>query len=126
MSHRSIVPWTQTPFLPPWSRWPIANCAVSHCFWRRDTRHAEFVGQTGQVCGLVVEQRIHRQVIGERYGPATFHFPMPEIETRVEPSENGRGFTLRAMAAGKPRQKVKLKNILSPTALAVATEKLLR
>jgi len=90
-------------------------------------RLGEFVGQTVLVCGLVVEQRIHHQVTGEpmkflsladwtgiietelfaktykSYGLATVRYPVLEIEARVEPFENGRGFTLRAMAARKPR-----------------------
>ena len=113
-------------------------------------RVAEFVGQTVQVCGLVVEQRIHNQVTGEpmkflsladwtgivetelfaktyrMYGLATVRYPVLKIEARVEPFENGRGFTLRAMAVRKPRQRIQPENILSPTALSVATEKLLR
>jgi error-prone DNA polymerase len=90
-------------------------------------RLAEFVGQKVQVCGLVVEQRIHNQVTGEpmkflsladwtgivetelfaktykTYGLATVRYPVLEIEARVEPFENGRGFSLRALAARKPR-----------------------
>jgi DNA polymerase-3 subunit alpha len=90
-------------------------------------RLAEFVGEIVQVCGLVVEQRIHHQVTGEpmkflsladwtgiietelfartykSYGLATVRYPVLEIEARVEPFENGRGFTLRALAARKPR-----------------------
>ena len=90
-------------------------------------RLGEFVGQIVQVCGLVVEQRIHHQVTGEpmkflsladwtgiietelfaktyrSYGLATVRYPVLEIEARVEPFENGRGFTLRALAARKPR-----------------------
>jgi DNA polymerase III alpha subunit len=80
-----------------------------------------------QVCGLVVEQRIHNQVTGEpmkflsladwtgivetevfaktykTYGLATVRYPVLEIEARVDPFENGRGFTLRALRAAKPR-----------------------
>jgi hypothetical protein len=37
------------------------------------------------------------------YGLATVRYPVLEIEGRVEPFENGRGFTLRAMAARRPR-----------------------
>jgi DNA polymerase III alpha subunit len=79
------------------------------------------------VCGLVVEQRIHHQITGEpmkflsladwtgiietelfaktykSYGLATVRYPVLEIEARVEPFENGRGFTLRALAARRPR-----------------------
>jgi DNA polymerase III alpha subunit len=92
-------------------------------------RLAEFIGQTVQVCGLIVEQRIHNQATGEpmkfmsladwtgivetelfaqtykTYGLATVRYPVLEIEARVEPFENGRGYTLRALAARKPRLK---------------------
>jgi DNA polymerase III alpha subunit len=75
----------------------------------------------------VVEQRIHHQVTGEpmkflsladwtgiietelfaktyrSYGLATVRYPVLEIEASVEPFENGRGFTLRALAARRPR-----------------------
>jgi DNA polymerase III alpha subunit len=90
-------------------------------------RLGEFVGQTVRVCGLVVEQRIHHQITGEpmkflsladwtgiietelfaktykSYGLATVRYPVLEIEAHVEPFENGRGFTLRALAARRPR-----------------------
>jgi DNA-directed DNA polymerase III PolC len=90
-------------------------------------RLGEFVRQTVRVCGLVVEQRIHHQITGEpmkflsladwtgiietelfaetykSYGLATVRYPVLEIEARVEPFENGRGFTLRALAARRPR-----------------------
>ena len=80
-----------------------------------------------QVCELVVEQRIHNQVTGElmkflsladwtgivetelfaktykSYGLATVRYPVLEIEARVEPFENERGFSLRAVAARRPR-----------------------
>ena len=39
------------------------------------------------------------------YGLATVLYPLLEIEARVKPFENGRRFTLRAMAARKPRLK---------------------
>jgi error-prone DNA polymerase len=90
-------------------------------------RLGEFVGQTVRVCGLVVEQRIHHQITGEpmkflsladwtgiietelfaetykSHGLATVRYPVLEIEARVEPFENGRGLTLRALAARRPR-----------------------
>jgi len=90
-------------------------------------RLGEFVGQTVTTCGLVVEQRTHHQITGEpmkflsladwtgivetelfaqtykSYGLATIRYPVLEIEARVEPFENGRGFSLRALRAGKPR-----------------------
>jgi DNA polymerase III alpha subunit len=90
-------------------------------------RLGEFVGQTVSLCGLVVEQRVHHQITGEpmkfltladwtgmietelfaqtyrTYGLATVRYPALEIEARIEPFENGRGFSLRALAARKPR-----------------------
>jgi DNA polymerase III alpha subunit len=90
-------------------------------------RLGEFPGQTVLVCGLVVEQRVHHQITGEpmkfltladwtgmietelfartyqTYGLATVRYPVLEVEGRVEPFENGRGFGLRALAARKPR-----------------------
>ena len=90
-------------------------------------RLGEFVGQTVTTCGLVVEQRTHHQVTGEpmkflsladwtgivetelfaptyrSYGLATVRYPVLEIEARVESFENGRGFSLRTLRAGKPR-----------------------
>ena len=91
------------------------------------TRLGEFVGKIVTTCGLVVEQRTHHQITGEpmkfltladwtgmvetelfaktykSYGLATVRYPVLEIEARVEPFENNRGFTLRVMRAGKPR-----------------------
>ena len=73
------------------------------------------------------EQRIHQQVTGEpmkflsladwtgivetelfaqtyrSYGLATVRYPVLEVEAKVEPFENGRGFSLRVMRAGRPR-----------------------
>jgi DNA polymerase III alpha subunit len=90
-------------------------------------RLGEFVGQTVTTCGLVVEQRTHHQITGEpmkfltladwtgmvetdlfaqtykTYGLATVRYPVLEIEARVEPFENSRGFSLRVLRAGKPR-----------------------
>jgi len=37
------------------------------------------------------------------YGLATVRYPVLEVTATVEPSENGRGFTLRVHRAGKPR-----------------------
>ncbi|MCI0747264.1 MAG: DNA polymerase III subunit alpha [Verrucomicrobia subdivision 3 bacterium] len=90
-------------------------------------RLGEFVGETVTTCGLVVEQRTHHQIMGEpmkflsladwtgivetelfaptyrTYGLATVRYPVLEIEAHVEPFENGRGYSLRALRAGKPR-----------------------
>ena len=91
-------------------------------------RLGEFVGETVTTCGLVVEQRTHHQITGEpmkflsladwtgivetelfaqtykSYGLATVRYPVLEIEARVEHFDNGRGFTLRVLRAGKPRR----------------------
>jgi DNA-directed DNA polymerase III PolC len=90
-------------------------------------RLGDFVGEIITTCGLVVEQRTHHQITGEpmkflsladwtgivetelfaqtykSYGLATIRYPVLEIEAKVEPFENGRGFSLRALRAGKPR-----------------------
>jgi DNA-directed DNA polymerase III PolC len=92
-------------------------------------RLGEFVGQTVSLCGLIVEQRVHHQITGEpmkfltladwtgmietelfaqtykTYGLATVRYPVLEVEARIEPFENGRGFSLRALAARNPRQR---------------------
>jgi DNA polymerase III alpha subunit len=76
----------------------------------------------------VVEQRTHHQITGEpmkflsladhtgivetelfaqtykSYGLATVRYPVLEVEARVEPFENGKGFSLRVMRAGQPRK----------------------
>ncbi len=92
-------------------------------------RLGEHVGQTVVTCGLVVEQRTHHQITGEpmkfltladwtgmvetelfaqtykSYGLATVRYPALEVTATVEPFENGRGFSLRVLRAGKPRMK---------------------
>jgi len=94
-------------------------------------RLGEHIGETVVTCGLVVEQRVHHQITGEpmkfltladwtgmvetelfaqtyrSYGLATVRYPVLEVEARVEAFENGRGFTLRVLRAGKPRTKAK-------------------
>lgn len=91
-------------------------------------RIGEFAGQIVTVCGLVVEQRIHNQITGEpmkflsladwtgivetelfaktyrSHGLATVRYPVLEIAAKVEPFENGKGFSLRVLKAGEPRQ----------------------
>ena len=92
-------------------------------------RLGEFIGQIVTTCGLVVEQRTHHQITGEpmkfmtladwngmvetelfaqtykSYGLATVRYPVLEVEARGEPFENGSGFSLRVLRAGKPRSK---------------------
>ena len=90
-------------------------------------RLGQYIGEVITTCGLVVEQRVHHQVTGEpmkfltladwtgmvetelfaqtykSYGLATVRYPVLEVEARVEPFENGRGFSLRVLRAGPPR-----------------------
>lgn len=90
-------------------------------------RLGEHIGETVVTCGLVVEQRTHHQITGEpmkfltladgtgmmetelfaatykSYGLATVRYPVLEVEAKVEPFENGKGFSLRVLRAGKPR-----------------------
>jgi DNA-directed DNA polymerase III PolC len=90
-------------------------------------RLGDYVGQNVTTCGLIVEQRTHHQITGEpmkfltladwhgmvetelfartyrSHGLATVRYPVLEVEARVEPYENGRGFSLRVLRAGKPR-----------------------
>jgi error-prone DNA polymerase len=101
-----------------------------HIAWDTYCPVAKLAGHVGQevvTCGLVVEQRTHHQITGEpmkfltladwtgmvetelfaqtykSYGLATVRYPVLEITAKVEPFENGRGFSLRALRAGKPR-----------------------
>ena len=91
-------------------------------------RLGDHVGETVVACGLIVEQRTYHQITGEpmkfltladwtgmvetelfaqtykSYGLATVRYPVLEITATVEPFENGRGFSLRVLRAGKPRQ----------------------
>jgi DNA-directed DNA polymerase III PolC len=93
------------------------------------TRLGEFVGEEVTLCGLVVEDRVHHQVTGEpmkfltladwtgmvetelfaptyrAYGLTTVRYPVLEVTGRVEPFENGRGYTLRVLRAGRPRRR---------------------
>ncbi|MBL9134904.1 MAG: DNA polymerase IV [Verrucomicrobiales bacterium] len=87
----------------------------------------KYLGQEITVCGLVVEQRIHHQITGEpmkfltiadrteiastdlfadtyrSYGLATVRYPVLQVTAKVEPFENGKGWSLRALRAGRPR-----------------------
>jgi error-prone DNA polymerase len=101
-----------------------------HIAWHTYCPVARLGGHVGEevvTCGLVVEQRTHHQITGEpmkfltladwtgmvetelfaqtyrSYGLATVRYPVLEITAKVEPFENGCGFSLRVMRAGKPR-----------------------
>jgi DNA polymerase III alpha subunit len=101
-----------------------------HIAWDTYCPVAKLGGHVGEevvTCGLVVEQRTHHQITGEpmkfltladwtgmvetelfaqtykTYGLATVRYPVLEITAKVEPFENGHGFSLRVLRAGKPR-----------------------
>ncbi len=91
------------------------------------SRLGEHVGEEVVTCGLVVEQRTHHQITGEpmkfltladwtgmietelfaqtykNYGLATVRYPVLEITAKVEAFDNGKGFSLRVLRAGRPR-----------------------
>jgi hypothetical protein len=54
------------------------------------------------------------------YGLATIRYPVLEVTATVEPFANGRGFSLRVLRAGRPRQKPAATH--RDTALSVARE----
>ncbi|MEY2428335.1 MAG: polymerase subunit alpha, partial [Verrucomicrobiota bacterium] len=90
-------------------------------------RLGDHIGEQIVTCGLVIEQRLFHQVTGEpmkfltiadwtgvvetelfartykSYGLTTIRYRVLEITATVEAFENGRGFTLRVLRAGKPR-----------------------
>jgi DNA polymerase III alpha subunit/nucleotidyltransferase/DNA polymerase involved in DNA repair len=92
-------------------------------------RLGKHVGEQIVTCGLVIEQRLFHQVTGEpmkfitiadwtgivetelfaktykSYGLNTIRYRVLEISATVESFDNGRGFTLRVLRAGKPRTK---------------------
>ena len=50
----------------------------------------------------IVETELFAQTC-KSYGLATVRYPVLEVEAKIKPSENGRGFPLRVLRAGKPR-----------------------
>jgi hypothetical protein len=51
----------------------------------------------------MVETELFAQAY-KSYGLATVRYPVLEITATAEPFDNGRGFSLRVLRAGKPRQ----------------------
>ena len=98
----------------------------TYCPVSQLSRH---IGEMVVTCGLIVEQRTHHQITGEpmkfltladwtgmvetelfaktykSYGLATVRYPVLEVTATVEPFENGRGFSLKVLIAGKPRKR---------------------
>ena|SRR5689334_12518073 len=66
-----------------------------------DHRRADEIPDAGGLDGHV-ETELFAQTY-KSYGLATIRYPVLEVEARVEPFENGRGFSLRVLWAGKPR-----------------------
>jgi hypothetical protein len=54
----------------------------------------------------MVETELFAQTY-ESYGLATVRYPVLEVTATVEPFENGRGFSLRVLRAGKSRAKAR-------------------
>jgi len=50
----------------------------------------------------IIETELFAQTY-RRDGLGTMRYPVLEIEAKVEPFENGLGFSLRVLRAGKPR-----------------------
>jgi DNA polymerase-3 subunit alpha len=93
------------------------------------SRLGDHIGEQIITCGLVIEQRLFHQITGEpmkfitiadrtgmaetelfaktykSYGLNTVRYRVLEITATVEPFENSRGYTLRVLRAGKPRQR---------------------
>ena len=68
-----------------------------------DHRRADEISLPGRLDGII-ETELFAQTY-KSYGLATVRYPVLEIEARVEPFENRRGFSLRVLRAGKPRRR---------------------
>ena len=90
----------------------------------------QFPNQRVTVCGLIIADRSHHQITGDRmkfiticdhtgiiecelfadtyrrFGIQTVRSPVVELEATVTPFENGRGCTLDVHGVGKPRKTV--------------------
>ncbi|MDB6132527.1 MAG: polymerase [Verrucomicrobiales bacterium] len=93
------------------------------------SRLGDFPGQTVMVCGLIIQDRVHRQGTGElmkfitlcdwtgfieceifaaayrRWGLATVRWPVVEAEAVVRLFENGKGLALEVRRVGQCRQR---------------------
>jgi DNA polymerase III alpha subunit len=127
-SLRQQLEWEVELFGFPVSRHPLelySNVAWdTYCSVDRLGNH---LGEQVVMCGLIVEQRLHHESNGEpmkfltlcdwtgmvetelfaatyrSYGLSTVRYPVLEVTAIVEPFENGRGYSLRVLRAGKPR-----------------------
>jgi hypothetical protein len=61
----------------------------------------------GVICNLELELNgKHPNSDGTITGFSQFNYDSIEVEAKVESFENGRGFTLRVLRAGKPRTQI--------------------
>ena len=67
-------------------------------------QHANLLREPTRRERLEVETELFAQTY-KNYGLATVRYPVLEVVATVEPFENGRGFSLRVLRAGKPRVK---------------------
>ncbi len=132
-TRRQRLQWEADYFDFPVSGHPLElHDAIAWNTYCPVARLGSHVGKEVVTCGLIVEQRTHHQVTGEpmkfltladwtgmvetelfaatyrSYGLATVRYPVLEVTARVEPFENGRGFSLRVLRAGKPRKQAKM------------------
>lgn len=59
------------------------------------------MSSAGEKTGMVETELFAKTY--KNYGLATVRYPVLEVEATVKPFENGRGFSLRVLRAGKPR-----------------------
>ena len=72
-----------------------------------DRSHHQITGEPMKFLSLadwtgIVETELFAQTY-KSYGLATVRYPVLEVEARVESFDNGKGFSLRVMRAGRPR-----------------------
>ncbi len=131
-SRRQRLQWEAEAFGYPVSAHPLAlHEDIAWETYCPVNRLGDHVGEEVVTCGLVIEDRLFHQVTGEpmkfltladwtgmietelfaktyrSYGLATVRYPVLEVTGHVEPFENGRGYSLRVMRAGKPRVRLK-------------------
>ena len=70
-----------------------------------DHRRADEIPDAGRLDGHGGDGTVRATY--KSYGLATVRYPVLEVTATVEPFENGRGFSLRVLRAGKPREKVR-------------------
>ncbi len=64
-------------------------------------------GMEDLIAQLPVQSEVPTGVVTQHLHRLSIRHPVLEIEARIEPFENGRGFSLRALPARSPRKKPK-------------------